>query len=374
MAAAELSAITWDTPTFDSVVSQALGWTSIIGVFLSSSFLALKLGYEYFKYSLGAAQGNDVNVVWDWQEVVRVFVIITLIGCYTPLSKGVTSAISEINSITQPNSTMNDKLKASANLWYVKNHHAVEYELIQKLRANKKDAQLAGNTEKVQVLDAELKRLGGEVYANTNGDPDGDVSTKAEKEEGEFWSMLNPAKVFENALIGLTAILADAIKIIMGMFVKIIFKVGIILGPLVLAFSIFHKEKAIGFFNKMVSLGLVFTTLNILDLIFLHFYDAYVTTDVSVGESLAINLSMIGCYLSAFKLTSMFMGEAGLGSVMGRGMGAATAVAGAVAMGIGKAAGSSKEGSKTESFGNKMGKSIGKAANSISSSGNERAD
>lgn len=377
MAAAELSSITWDTPTFDIIVNKALNWTTVIGVFLASTFLSLKLGYEYFKYSMGAAQGNDVNVVWDWQEMSRVFVIITLIGCYTPLATGVTKAMSEINSITQADSAINDKLEHAANVWYVKNHNAIEYDMLIKLKQQYADAKAKGDSKKMEVLDSEIKKMRSEAFENADGSVEGSTSTTEEKEDASFWSAINPARFFENALIGLTAIIADAIKLIVGMFVKTIFKVGICFGPIVLAFGVFFKEKPISYLNQMLTLGMVFTTLNILDLLFLYFFDQYVTTDVGVGESLAINLSMIGCYLSVMKITSMFIGQIGMNSMMNRGMGAATMiVAGAVA-GVGKAAASGKGGGSASGGSGGSGSSIAQTvqkANQISSSGKERAD
>jgi hypothetical protein len=113
-----------------------------------------------------------------------------------------------------------------------------------------------------------------------------------------------------------------------------------VFGPIVLAFGIIFKDKPIQYLNQMLTLGLVFTTLNILDMLMASFMISSFASP-SVGQAVAFDLAMIGCYLSAFKLTSMFVGATGLNSIMGRGMGVAAGGAAAVMGGVAMAAGGS---------------------------------
>lgn len=369
----------WTTPSMDQVVMAGLQWSTMIGFFLASSFLALKLGWEYFKYSLSSLQGNNVDVLWDWQEISRVFVLIILIGSYTPIASGVVKAIREINEITQPGSEMNEKLKKIANLHYVRSKHPKEYEYLMSLKRQKEAAQQSGDSQTAQALKSQEDRARTDLYADakTNGTGDGGLHTKTEVEEGEDSNIFNPAAAIENAIIGLTSVLANISKWIIAIFTKMIFKIGIVLGPIVLAFGIFWKEKPVNFLNQMLVLGFVFTTLNILDMCFMYYMQEFVTDGTSFGETIAVNLGMIGCYLSAVKLTSMFVGSVGLNSIMNKGMSGAGMMLGGVVGGAAmasKMASGGNKGGGGSSGGAGIASSITSGANQVSRATQEKAD
>lgn len=350
--AAELTSIGWDTPSMDVAVSQALRWTTMIGIFLASMFWALKLGYEYFKYSLGALQGNNVSVMWDWQEMSRVFLIITMIGMYTPLATGFTSAISQINSITQTDSSINDKLQKAANNYYVKSKQATGNEKTKKLEHELQVAKSKGHEFKANAIQKLLdRRKDPKEYAN-NGTVDGGSSTKEQQENAQWSSILSLdiGSWFTQAFCEFTRIVAAGIKWTVGIFIKLVFKIGLVFGPIVLAFGILFRDKPIQFLNQMLTLGFVFTTFNLLDIMFLYFMSEYAVSDYSATESIAVNLAMIGAYLSAFKITGWFIGQSGMNSIMNKAIGfggamVATAVVGGAAVGGGAGAMGSAMGS-----------------------------
>jgi hypothetical protein len=333
--AAEITSIGWDTPSMDATLSQALRWTTMIGLFLASMFWALKLGYEYFKYSLGALQGNNVNVMWDWQEMSRVFLIITMIGMYTPLATGFTSAVSQINSITQTDSSVSQKLQKTANDYYVKSKKAGDSEKNKKLKEQLQQAKNEGNEAKINAIEKIIERRSVSAkdpndYATT-GTVDGANSTQGEQTMSLF--TLDPAEWLLQAFNGLVLVIGTAIKWVVGLLLKIVFKVGIAFGPIVLAFGIIFRDKPIQFFNQILTIGFVFTTLNLLDIMYMYFIAEYTVSDMSVSESISVNLGMIGCYLSAFKITTWFVGQSGMNSIMNKAVAAGGAIVATAVMG-----------------------------------------
>jgi hypothetical protein len=320
-------------------VEQAMNWTSLIGVFLVSTFMSMKLGWEYFKMS---TQGSESN--WDWSEYGRVLVLLIMITFFKPLATSITGSLKGLNEITQSGSKNNQKLRDVANDYNVKRINVEHDEKVKKLNARTNSEndpikrmqiemfatkESAGKLARVEGM-ADLATEGKESQIeeglqNVNGENGGDSI---------FWLSIT------SLLNLITHFLAGIVKWTIGTFVKVVFQVGIVFGPIVLAFGIIFKDKPIQYLNQMLTLGLVFTTLNILDMLMASFMISSFASP-SVGQAVAFDLAMIGCYLSAFKLTSMFVGATGLNSIMGRGMGVAAGGAAAVMGGVAMAAGGS---------------------------------
>lgn len=327
--------VDWSTPTINSVVSQALNWTIVIAGFLVSTFMAVKFAWEYFKMS---TQGADLN--WDWNELLRVMFLLLIIGSYAPLAIGVTEAFRSINHITQVNSDMNNELRNEANKYYIKRVKVEGNEKLQKINTlieNETDSK-----RRAVMIDFKNKHLmkTSENFAKADGTPLGAETSDIEvmKENAENLSGMNGLGDMGSGMIvsmfnSLTHFLAVIVKWIIGTFVKVIFQIGIVLGPIVLAFGVFFREKPVQYMNQMLTLGLVFTTLNILDMLMLSFAK-HAMVNPSVGEAVAFDLAMIGAYLSAFKLTNLFVGATGINSLMGRGLGVAAGGAAAVIGGV----------------------------------------
>lgn len=328
----------WDVPTMTSAVSQAMNWTVVVGAFLATTFISVKFAWEYFKYSLGAAQGNDVSVVWDWQEIVRVVFILVLLGSYKPLAEGITGAMRNINSITQVGSDANSEMVKAANKHYLASNKDLiqaDYDKYKAAVDKVQDPVEKKKLEKILATDF-YKKWAGQM----DGTPDGSEENVYDQFQDGIENMTGQngmgsmiSQAFTGAMTGLLSLLASIIKWVVGTFIKMVFQIGIIFGPLVLAFGIFFKDKPIQYMNQMLTLGLVFTTLNILDTLTTHFM-VHAFAEPSAKEAVAFNLAMIGAYLSAFKITNLFVGQTGINSIMGRGLGVAGgAVAGALAVG-----------------------------------------
>lgn len=357
----EVVGSSWDMPTLNVITEKGLQWTTTIGVFLVTSFFGLKLGIEYFRYSLSTLQGNEVSVMWDWNEILRAIFIVILIGGYYPLAEGVSGAIRSINAITEKDSSINQELQANANMYFVHRKALTESPEYAKLHEAREFFKSKGESEVVEGLNKELNKMAVDLYS---GEADGTITGSEVSEEQILQNtadigMFDFKKHFEAALMGFANLVSDLIKLVMGWFLKFVFMIGIVFGPIALAFGIFFKDKPIQFFNLMLTLGFSFTTLNILDMLMLYFQREHVIGS-GVAETFAFALIQIGCYFSVFKMTSWFIGTVGMNSIMSAGMGK---VAGAAAAGV-MVAGAAATGGKSLMAGSKGAaatKSAGKA-------------
>ena len=219
----------WDVPTMTSAVSQAMNWTVVIGAFLATTFITVKFAWEYFKYSLGSAQGNDHNIIWDWQEIVRVLFILILLGSYQPLAEGVIGGIRSINQITQKDSSMNDQLTDAANSHFIKSMESTK----QDMRNMMEEKYGAENNPKKKAL---IKKIA-DQYVNgfadgtvdggdqnqTSALADGIANANGDNGIGTMFSF-NIATMMN----GLTYFLSSIVKWVIGTFIKMVFQIGLI--------------------------------------------------------------------------------------------------------------------------------------------------
>jgi hypothetical protein len=124
------------------------------------------------------------------------------------------------------------------------------------------------------------------------------------------------------------------------------FKMLLVFGPLAMAFSIFpmFRDKAEKWLATTLNIGLVITTMNIIDHFMYALYADMFTNDSDTGfddvlAAAGINLAMVAFYLLSFWLTSKWVGAADAGRVVSKGIAAAavatSAMAGAAVMGAG---------------------------------------
>lgn len=378
----------WSVPALDQVVNETITWTVLVGVFLATSFVSLKFAWEYWRYSVGAMQGNSALYVWDWNEVIRVIFIVMLIAMYKPISSGFTNTIGYINSITQPNSANHEQLKKTANKWYINSKTAKDHEEIAMLRERKNEYHRKGDKKTERALDDQLKRrkiLANEHYEDVafsqNGSPEGGENMKDKlMNRMENVSYFDPSAAIESAASGITLIIGMAIKWAVGTFYSVLFKIGLAFGPIVLAFGIFFREKPIGYFNQLLNVGLTFTTINIVDMIFFKYIIATFDKPSATG-AIAFNMALIGCYWSVGKMTRWYVGETGINSIMSRGLGTATslvvgalAATGMIASAGAGAATAGASGSSGGGLGSAVSKGANAAAQGVSRSGNKRVD
>lgn len=373
----------WDVLSLDGVVNNTITWTGMIGAFLASSFMCLKLAYEYWRYSLGSLQGNSTNYIWDWNEVVRVLLLVAIIGMYKPIAVAITGGISYINSITERDSGVRDKLEFAANKWYYNSVNAENADRRKMLSALKNQYRKSGNQIMEKVVSNEIATVDNEAFDHMNGTPEGSDVAHSEVRENMIDAASDPYSA-EGMSLGLTLgfsglalLISSCIKWAVGTFYGVLFKVALCFGPIVLAFGIFFRDKPINYFNYVMNLGFTFTTINIIDMILMQFmHDSF--NNPSVKESIAFNMAIIGCYWSVGKITKWFIGETGINGIMARGMQTATSVVvgGLTVAGV-AATGGAAAGAAGRSGGNgasATGSIINGASKGANQAGNNRVD
>lgn len=345
------SAISFDVDVMNPAIKQAINRLSIVSIALLTSFIGLKLGYEYFKKSVDTLGGDDMSKVWDWHEIVRVILLTILIGVYTPLAQGIVTAIRGVNEMTAMSPKAQEDYKRMSDYYYNSKKDYL-------LKSEEEKIKAASNDKYTQMKSSFMTKMAVDEVNKTNGDWDGESGSGQSVEESneEFWDEAGILSFLTRGFSEFTSWLAGGIKGVVGVFSKIIFSFGLVIGPLAIAFSVLWKEKLLHYFTSMLTLGFVFTTMNVLQMV----SERYMLEVAKSGEffnGLAVDLAVIACYLSAFKLTNLFVGKAGLGGVASR---AIAVGAGAVAAGVGAVAMVASKGKTSGGAGNiaKMGNSV----------------
>lgn len=378
----------WSIANLDGIISQAMDKTTVIGLALVSNFVGLKFAYEYWRYSLGAAQGNNPTVPWDWQEIARVILIVLMITSYDGIANSFTKTINMVNSFTNKSSASSKTLEKEMNRYYVESKNAQRRDFNKMVDGMASSYAAKGQGDKVRAMNKvkEMMNAGSAgQYADgtfNGGNIDyNDLYQNASVNANSQYNSLftNPLAVFDvdilsNGLSGLTLFIVSLIKWAVGTFYAALFGILLVFGPLVLAFSIFFREKSMYYFNQLVNVGLTFTTINIIDMVFGEFILRNFANP-SIKESIAFNMAIIGLYWSAGKVTQMFIGQTGVNGIMQRGFGTAVAVVSgaltaasavtSVATKGASSAGSSGSGGGLLSSVGKLGSAIGRTKNRV---------
>lgn len=334
----EVQSTTWfKDAALDGIVNATITEVSAVALILLGSFYGLKLAWEWFRYSVNSINDSSyAGRIFDWNEAIRVAALAIILGLYPVLASSVSSGISYINSTTDKSSTTKQKMEAISNKVYVQNVIVPQVHKLREAKRFLKAAKENGNPSQIKageyLVKQEEKKLEAEAL-NMNGTTQGRAKD-AQVADASVWSLLmgGPGDfiaVIFNAFFGLIAMI---MKLVISGYARVIFKLVLCLGPLAIAFSVFWKDKFLFWFESLLNIGFVFLTLNILDILISdYFYHAIFTNQAGIGESLAFNLATIGAYLSAFRLTGMFIGRTGAHGIMNKSMAfAGTLAAGAV--------------------------------------------
>jgi len=360
--------------------NQAVSYSGLIGMFLGSTFLAIKVRLEYFKYSMGALQGNDARTLLDWNEIVRIIFLMIIIMNFKTVGTGFLTAIRGINSYTQKGGENYESVKKKwKDAYEAKVVAIVETKFSELDKAAKNiegDSNLSSEAKKKKLDIIAYKKKKYLDQANKDGNTVSENSDKGVDMEDiqkarEEASVFNISSAISGAFMGLTLTIAFISKLIIGGFAVTIFYLGLLYGPIALAFGILNKQLPINYVGMLLNWGLVFTTLNLLDLL-LNAYLMVNFVNPDKSESLAFMLTMIAAYFSAFKITQWFMGFSGMNTIMNKGVAvagamvatAAAAVVGGAALagGAGGAGSTGATGSAGKSA--RVGGAVNKGANS----------
>lgn len=341
--------------------------------FLALAFIPLTLGYSYIKESLLSFASGKEGRTFDLFEVSRVIGIMFLIAIYATTVSPVMDSIQSLNESFKPNTASYDNARVEAES---------QMEIIQKSRTKTAYQQFQSLPKEEQKMFYES------LSENDQNSLSGKLSTEEQATvheeigylEGAYnyvadgiYSMVSKVTSVVPMILGLIAqLLSEGVKIFVYIGAFFVVKVLLIVGPLSLVFSILpvFKDQYVSWLGFTLNTAFVFLTLNIIDALVIQNGRGITEalnqmSDIELtGSKMAFDFVILALYLSAFKLTSVFVGKGFAGSIAQKAAGAAVMVAGALAAagvgaGLANAGGGSGSGS---SLGADAMKDMGKTA------------
>lgn len=319
------------------VQMQGIAWIIAVVVFL------LSFGFGYLQSGVAALLGreNSGGGFFKADNLFYSLFILILLGAYSPIASTLETSINYINSISKVDS------KDIAN---IANETTFKDQQIRSAiwAANQNDNQ-------------ELKKKGIIILDKLGVNEDEFMAN----EDKFSSSLIDERPWYEKAAYFLdfrnwpTIIFGAMGQLIMGiirgvvlMFTYFYFKLLFLLGPFAFAFAVNKRFQDLitDWLGAVLSTGLVFTTMNIID----YMYSAIMKNrmaehniNVDMGAQSAFeivfNLGFIVLYLSAFKLTKTFVPGKGLGAAMvGKTIALGAAAVGGAAIAAGGAVGGAK--------------------------------
>ncbi|MFN7012659.1 MAG: hypothetical protein ACK4ON_00145 [Bacteroidia bacterium] len=295
--------------TVDAAVEAALSHIIPIAGGLAIVLFILSTAFNFFMNSIKSLKGGEGGSFFDFEEFIRTIVVVAIIFTYKPVVGTVTDLIDTLTKMTE-----------------------VKENVVQELQA------YADNTVNgASNPDSTIKTT---VNSDINSDGNNPLynSNPNEREIGWFDKMmgyLDPITWFNMLLSSACALILAIIRIIISAFMFVVYKVLICLGPFALAFSVLpmFRNQVDNWFGTLLGTGLVFVTLNILDVMFYEYVRIYMNTVNVIDNStnffgnIAFNISIIISYLSAFWLTSKMIGKGDSGKILSKGVTLATMAA-----------------------------------------------
>lgn len=329
----------------DGVISKGMGQMQKIAWIIAVVVFLLTFGFGYLQSGVASLLGKESSGgFFNAENLFYSLFILILLGAYSPIASTLESSINYINSISEVDS---QDIANLANNTQFKD---------QQIRA----AIWAAN----QNDDPELKKKGiiildrlgvNEDAFRANEDKYSTTALIDEKSWMEKLSYFVDPRNWPTIIFGaMGQILMGIIRGVVLMFTYFYFKLLFLLGPFAFAFAVNKRYQDLisDWVGAVLSTGLVFTTMNIID----YMHSAIIKSrmansnpnfDIGAQSAFEIvfNLGFIILYLSAFKLTKTIVPGKGLGAAMvGKTIALGAAAVGGAAMAAGGAAASSAGG------------------------------
>lgn len=314
---------------------QGIAWIIAVVVFL------LSFGFGYLQSGVNSLLNRESSGgFFKADNLFYSLFILILLGIYSPLAKTLESSINYINSISKVD---------TKDINNVANNTTFQDQQI-------RSAIWAANQNENQELKKKgviiLDKLGvneDEFMANEDKFSASLIDERPWYEKVAYF--LDPRNWPTMIFGGMGLIIMGIIRGVVLMFTYFYFKLLLLLGPFAFAFAVNKRFQDLitDWLGAVLSTGLVFTTMNIID----YMYSAIMknrmahhnTADIGAQSAFEIvfNLGFIILYLSAFKLTKTFVPGKGLGAAMvGKTIALGAAAVGGAAVAAGGAVGGAK--------------------------------
>jgi hypothetical protein len=319
-----------ETPAIDSIVGQILTKTQTLALLLGVCFYLLMLGFNYVKSGINKFTNPGDHFFIDLPELTRTIGLLFLIGSF-PIFMGVVAQFVNVSySMTKMSrDEYNTMINAarSINAQYALqtiNPELAKAQHIVMLCNSGSNLVTPGNCKMAQDVVNEFTNSGS-TPVNANKASWYDIVTK-----------LTDAIVdgIDSLVASLFLFIIVAIKMIIFGITKIWLKILYVTGPIALAFSIipFFRRQGEVWFGYYLNTCFVFITFNILDCIFFGFMANQIAVDqspnlsdagsmMSQSSTITYYLILIIAYVSAFRITSYYVGHAEAGKAVGKAVG-----------------------------------------------------
>jgi len=305
-----------------------VAWIILIIVF------GITFGFGYITWGIKSLLGRTTEGFMNMEGLFYALFIMVLLGMYPVLIKTLSTGIDYVNKITVLDSNSKQLLVTAQKM----TDPDEEVEAL---------IDASNNSPDPMKKAAAIREMDKQGINEATGKKELDDTPWYEK----ITNYLNPRNWITMIFYGLgktiTFLIRGAILVFTYFYLKALF----ILGPIAFAFAVFYGWKDIitEWLSAILHTGLVFTTMNLLDYFYAYVFEARLRTgQMTIGDQIEmntgggvmveilINLCFIVLYLSAFKLTKIFLPGKGAGAGMvGKALGLGAAAVGGLAVGAG---------------------------------------
>lgn len=302
----------WGLEINDSLTMELTSQMTVIALGVAVICFICNMAYNYLYHGFSQMLTPDENKFPDLMEIARCFALIFCLSLYVPVAKTVVGTLEVINEAT---SLTPDRAQQFAQ--YMERSSSEQGDMVVNYQETSLNAGVKDGDDESGAMQKEIDNI------NQDNKVSGEASGI-----NLLTQILNPGNYAALALHAISALLIGIIQVVILGIGVVIVKILVILGPFAFAFSIlpvFQKQLSI-WFGTLVSVGMVFTVINILNQImwftFKSIFDSgdfdLIDHSTRQFQYLGLDLAMIGSYCSCFWLSSKIVGHGDAGKIISK--------------------------------------------------------
>lgn len=337
----------------DGAADRAMDQVITVAWIIAIPYFLLVSAWGYVTNGVNSLLGRPTDGYVDKEKLFYGIFILILLAAYKPISSTLSDSIDYINSITAITDQSRMKIEAARG-------KSRDVQIEAAIYAAKYSEEPALKEAAVRALDK--MGVNEDEYLSGSQTREDLLDNQDWMDKLVFW--LNPRNWITGIFYSIGQLLVTIIRLVVFIFTMFFLKVLLIVGPMAFAFGVNQKNKdlIVTWLGGVFHAGLVFTTMNIIDYFYSSVFEMRLNNnnmDYVLGGSpesamggavmteIVINLSFIILYLSAFKLTRIFVpGKSIASGIVGKTVALGAAMVGAAAVGAGAAGGSGGGASK----------------------------
>lgn len=317
-----------------SLVSQMVVFASVLALIC----FICNMAYNYLYHGASQFLNPDENKFPDFMEIARCLVLFFCLAVYSPIVKTIVGTMEVINKATSLTGNTSQEFEQ-----YLEDNFQKQQKMLDEKDKLALEKEIEEATEFAQAAQKEI-----------NEKMDDSTDKNLLHNVAKIARMLSPSNLVASVIHGAFSLLALVAQVVVCGMTVVIVKILVILGPFVFAVSmlpVFQKQLS-NWFGTLCSAGMVFTVVNILNHIMWQvFKNMWDTSNAYAGapviselQAIAIDIVMIGAYLSSFWLSSKIVGRGDAGRIISKTVSTATSIASLALLGAAAAGGGTNVG------------------------------